>query len=476
MPAPAWYPDPVDPHLIRLWDGERWTGQTRPRPVVTAPVATEQYAPAQGAPAQVAPAQPSPALASPPPTASPSSQGWVPPSGYVPPRAAPPPQHASQQYASQQYAPQPPASPSPYATPAGPPLPSYPQQHLPQQYPPQNLAPQLYAPQPYPAQRSFAPQQPYAPHPAYAPYPPYLQPQRPPARVQSGMPTWGKVLLGVGGGGLGLLALLLIVVIAAGAILRGSADSASGSGTAAPRTPKEAIALFDQKRADLVAYLDEHRYGYELVRSQASLDRATSEVDDERSSSSPRLWMITSSISVVDDLAAEIAEEVADWETTYAPKAANMVNTTGSPAEAALDRISGGIAEFEFSDATCGNGTDGTQACVSSRWPTKVMAPTVYRAAATAGQDTWDDVMVHEFSHVLQNRVDDRMKADPDFTRLFTDQAGQMPDWMAGLSWEYEASAECMSLVQKPDYRINYPVTCTPEMLAVAKKIVDMTI
>ncbi|GFG69446.1 DUF2510 domain-containing protein [Mycolicibacter senuensis] len=28
---PNWYPDPVDPELLRYFDGQSWTGATRPR-------------------------------------------------------------------------------------------------------------------------------------------------------------------------------------------------------------------------------------------------------------------------------------------------------------------------------------------------------------------------------------------------------------------------------------------------------------
>ncbi|AEF36117.1 MULTISPECIES: DUF2510 domain-containing protein [Mycobacteriaceae] len=28
---PAWYPDPADPELLRYFDGQSWTGATRPR-------------------------------------------------------------------------------------------------------------------------------------------------------------------------------------------------------------------------------------------------------------------------------------------------------------------------------------------------------------------------------------------------------------------------------------------------------------
>ncbi|WP_409426157.1 DUF2510 domain-containing protein [Mycobacterium sp. SMC-11] len=29
--APNWYPDPADPELLRYFDGQNWTGSTRPR-------------------------------------------------------------------------------------------------------------------------------------------------------------------------------------------------------------------------------------------------------------------------------------------------------------------------------------------------------------------------------------------------------------------------------------------------------------
>lgn len=31
--GPNWYPDPVDPEVLRFFDGENWTGATQPRAV-----------------------------------------------------------------------------------------------------------------------------------------------------------------------------------------------------------------------------------------------------------------------------------------------------------------------------------------------------------------------------------------------------------------------------------------------------------
>ena len=35
--APGWFPDPNDPAAERLWDGDQWTANTRPRQVVSSP-------------------------------------------------------------------------------------------------------------------------------------------------------------------------------------------------------------------------------------------------------------------------------------------------------------------------------------------------------------------------------------------------------------------------------------------------------
>lgn len=37
IPVPGWFPDQADPELERLWDGERWTENTRPRRTAPTP-------------------------------------------------------------------------------------------------------------------------------------------------------------------------------------------------------------------------------------------------------------------------------------------------------------------------------------------------------------------------------------------------------------------------------------------------------
>lgn len=42
--SPGWYTDPVDPALIRYWDGQAWTERLRPRPAWAPPLDEEEAA------------------------------------------------------------------------------------------------------------------------------------------------------------------------------------------------------------------------------------------------------------------------------------------------------------------------------------------------------------------------------------------------------------------------------------------------
>jgi Protein of unknown function (DUF2510) len=46
-PLPGWYPDPGDPHRLRLWDGQLWTEYVTPMPVSlgTVPIAVHERRP-----------------------------------------------------------------------------------------------------------------------------------------------------------------------------------------------------------------------------------------------------------------------------------------------------------------------------------------------------------------------------------------------------------------------------------------------
>src|SRR5690606_34130441 len=50
QPAPGWYPDQANPHLVRWWDGYRWTSHTQPVPPQQPPSGPQQGAAQYGAP------------------------------------------------------------------------------------------------------------------------------------------------------------------------------------------------------------------------------------------------------------------------------------------------------------------------------------------------------------------------------------------------------------------------------------------
>lgn len=106
----GWYDDPADARLLRWWDGQAWTGHTRPRPSAPPPGPATFEPTTQLRQAAVAP----PPVAAPPPAAS---IPFAPAPSFDEPPSAPPPEPVYR------FAPGPdpaarPAAPRPVARPA----------------------------------------------------------------------------------------------------------------------------------------------------------------------------------------------------------------------------------------------------------------------------------------------------------------------------------------------------------------------
>jgi len=143
-----------------------------------------------------------------------------------------------------------------------------------------------------------------------------------------------------------------------------------------------------------------------------------------------------------------IDEDVANWEAVWVDKELNPENETGSIQEEILDRISGGFVDVSI-DSHCE-----ATACVDRDDPTRVHVITDALDSPTL---IWEDVMRHEYAHVIQFKYLDKLEYGSDYETLF----GSDP----------ELHADCMSIAVKPDFITPYGSVCTPEMVESAGNV-----
>jgi len=237
-------------------------------------------------------------------------------------------------------------------------------------------------------------------------------------------------------------------------------------------TLEESLAYYEGEKAAALTFVDEYPFGYDFERVESLIADLDPKVAAEAADTAPDLAAIAGWGYGIHGLIEVFAQSVDRWETDFSPKPELLTNASGTEAEAALDTVSGGVADILFDDS-CGS-ADEALACV---WGgTVVHVPLELRnlsdAELTANYgDFWVSVMVHEYGHVVQNKYIYRLIADADYQRLFVDI--EQPADADEYDVPIEYSADCMGVVLIPDYVPGYLETCTSEQLAFAATIWD---
>jgi hypothetical protein len=270
----------------------------------------------------------------------------------------------------------------------------------------------------------------------------------------------------------GVTAIVVIVGLVLGFWVRDLVVTAIGPDVPTFTTVEEAVTYYEDERAAARAFVTDTPFGYDFERVELLITDLDLEVATEAARADPDLRAIAGWGYDIHSLIADFTEDVAQWELTYAPRPELLTNASGTVAEGALDTISGGVADVVFDDY-CGDPEEAL-ACVAGG--TLVHVPTEHEhltdAELTAQYgDFWMSVMAHEYGHVVQNKYENRLLADPDYQRLFID-IEQPPD-ADEFNVDIEYSADCMGAVLLPEYVLAYIDQCSPEQLAFAATIWD---
>lgn len=149
------------------------------------------------------------------------------------------------------------------------------------------------------------------------------------------------------------------------------------------------------------------------------------------------------------------AQELKAAEDLAAEALKNQQNVgVGTAAKAALVALAGETVSMTIVEAPCGSTDPKVAACVNSTEPTNVQ---VSSAQLDKDQTTWNMIMAHEYSHVIQFRDYAKFTASPAYSSLFNSD----PEWYS----------DCMAMAKiGATYTSGYGYQCSPEQLAVATK------
>ena len=210
-------------------------------------------------------------------------------------------------------------------------------------------------------------------------------------------------------------------------------------------TVEEAHATLQQEHDEMIDYLESFDHGLDFVAHRDSIDQvledglAATTISDVEVQTGTYEWMYE-----------PMEEEHAAWEAQWAVDDSNLTNDTGTIQEEILDRISGGLAKVSV-DSHC----DST-ACVDGDDPTVVH---VIEKNMNSKTLIWEDVMRHEYAHVIQFKYEGRLEYGTEYEELFGS--------------DEELHADCMSQALKPDFKTAYGSKCSTEMLESAGNVWD---
>jgi len=208
---------------------------------------------------------------------------------------------------------------------------------------------------------------------------------------------------------------------------------------------EEAHATLQQEHDEMIEFMESFDHGIDFTAYRDSIDQvlddglAANTISDVEVQTATYEWM-----------REPMEEEYASWEAKWAVDDSNLTNTTGTIQEEILDRISGGLATVSV-DSHC----DST-ACVDGEDPTVVH---VIEKNMNSKTLIWEDVMRHEYAHVIQFKYIDRLEYGTEYEDLFGSNE--------------ELHADCMSQALKPDFKTAYGSKCSTEMLESAGNVWD---
>ena len=275
----------------------------------------------------------------------------------------------------------------------------------------------------------------------------------------------------------GILSAVTLVVVAGVVVVRGSTSDRGVTvpeGAPVPEfaTIAEATAYYDDEKSQILAFVDEHPFGYDYTFVDVYVTDLDAIVRDEAGDLFPDPAVIARAGYQLASTRDGFVDLVAAWEVEYAPKPELLANASGTVAEAALDAVSAGVSDISFDDF-CGT-TDEALACVSSgtvvHIPLELQFYDDERMMAEF-DDHWTSIMWHEFAHVIQNKYWFQLSENAEFQRLFVEPAA--PRGTDDVDYPVEHSADCMAAAVLDDYIMGYPGTCTAEKLEFARGIWD---
>jgi len=378
-------------------------------------------------------------------------EGWVPPVGWTPDASWPPAPAGWEFWVTSDTTNSVASEPAPVA----PVRPAFPKRPLPT---PMNAhaqpaaTPEPFAPHPIPQQPTVAA---YAPQPVpvqnFAPAPVPQKKKRKPMVITAIVVASALVISG------GVFAFSSMYDY-----VYGDKDSPVTADGKTPETVEEALTLYHKTADEMTLYMTSFEGGVDFPSHQENIDAWTVQV--EEAAADPALGRpgdVQIFIDLVLDLKTQIDEEYATWKELYVDHPDYSKNESGTPVEAELDKVSGGVSPMII-DTRCSDGSIDIDshpiACVGANEPTTVHVETDLINDPRFVNE-WDSYMLHEFAHVIQFKYIYWLRTSEDYINLFDS--------------DEEHHADCMAWSVKSDYNGGYGGTCTPEQLAAAKKVWD---
>lgn len=162
----------------------------------------------------------------------------------------------------------------------------------------------------------------------------------------------------------------------------------------------------------------------------------------------------------------------ADPAGEFSVKTQNLGNSSGTEVEAAVDAITGGISALAISDDVCGD--DDVIACVYEGRSTIYVPPRYARMSDAELRrevgTSWDDVIRHEFMHVLQGKLGRAHSSSEELRALFGEPPAGAERYPGEVDWPVEREADCMAEARYPGYVHQYPGRCSEAQLAFARE------